>query len=630
MTNQKKGQKVAGTRLLSIGLVLVIVIAVNVIASKLFFRLDITEEKLYTLSAGSQKIVAAYQVPAVIKYYFSKSSKQIPLSYKSYGNKVEELLREYQSLNPEMLTFESYDPKPDSDEEEWAKKYGLQAINLGMETFTMGLVILQEDKELNIPFFDIRREQFLEYDITQLLLQSSREKENTIGVMSSLPVMGEQVNQMQQMQGQRGRPKWFFIQELEKSFEVQPIKVDAEEISDDISILLLVHPKNLGESTQYAIDQFVMRGGELVILVDPNTRVDESAALLARMGQPAQSSSDLEKLFPHWGIKYKKGALLGDRKRGTEVNSQQGVLPFYLWHSLPPAAFNQNLIATKGLETMLLVEPGAFTMDGRSPLKLNPLIQSSDQAGMVENVMLRFSSPSELNKTIKPDGITYTMAGILTGELTSAFEKRPTSKKENEDKKESPIFKPHLSKTKNQAKILLITDVDFLADQFSVDQFQLLGEVISQPKNDNLIFFTNMVEFLGGSDVMMEIRSRGRFSRPFTRFHELALVAQERFQIAEESLSVKLQEVQEKLSELNFQQGTNQVILSKEQLDKIQQFRDKEKKTQSELRNIRKLLRQDIEAEKTLLTLLNLLVVPILLIIFGVILYFKRFQRRNS
>ena len=612
-----------GTTLTSVGLVVLIVIAINVIAANFFFRVDVTEEQLYTLSEGTEKIVKGVKTPITLKYYFNKSSKQIPLLHKNYGKKVEELLQEYRTLNPEMISLEIYDPIPDSDEEEWAKKYGLSAINLGMENFTMGLVLVQEDKELTIPFLDIRREKFLEYDVTHLILQISKEKENTIGIMSNLPVMGQTPDQMQMIQGRQAQPKWAFIQELEKTFEFEEIKTDATNIGDNITILLVIHPKNLSKTTQYAIDQFVLRGGQLVLLVDPRSRVDPTAAMMARMGQQAESNSDLSKLFKHWGVKYDKNALIGDKNHGTPVQTQSGAVTFYFWHSLDRSSFNQDLIATKGLEKMLLIEPGGFTLEEKSPLTLNSLIHSSGQAGKVDSFMMRYSSPDDLNKRVTPNGTVYNFAGILTGEINSAFAARPKGKKADSSQDKST---PHLSKSKGKVKILLITDTDFLADQFTVDKFQLMGQVLSQPKNDNMAFFVNMVEFLGGADEMMQIRSRGRFSRPFTRFAELERQAQTQYREAESALSVKLKEVQQKLSKLNVQQGTNKISLTKEQITKIQQFRDEEKKTQTELRKIRKLLRQDIEAEKNLLTLLNLLVVPILFIFFGGFLYFKRFQ----
>lgn len=620
MTTSKQDRKIYGSTAISIALVLIMVMAVNVISANLFFRWDITQEKLYTLSDGTRKIVSEIKTPITLKYYFTKSSESLPLTFKNYGKKINELLSEYQNLNSEFVKLEVYDPKPDSDEEEWAKNYGILGIDLqkGEKVF-LGLVAIMEDKELNIGFLDPRREQFLEYDITQLLLRIGNKKENVIGVMSSIPVMGAEPNQMQRMQGQRGVPKWALMKELEKDFKVETVDPTSKNIADEVSTLIVIHPKKLNDDALYAIDQFVLKGGELIVLVDPNSRMDQSAAMAAQMGQPADASSDMKKLFKHWGINYNARKILGDKSHAAQVSAGAvGVIPFSLWHVLDQRSFNSELVATKDLDSMLMIEPGGFTVEEQSPLKLTKLIKSSTNSGLIDSYLLRMAKPLEINKKVQTDSVEYALAGILSGKLTTAFDTKPKGA-EGEQLKES----------QKDARILLITDTDFISDPYSVDQFNMLGQVIYQPKNDNLNFFINMIEFLGGADEMMQIRSRGRFSRPFTRFMELEQYAQTRYQEAEQKLSEKLKEVQARLSQLNVQKGSNQIVLTKDQIERIKQFREEEKKTQTELRKIRKLLRQDIEFEKTVLTLLNLFVVPVLLSIFGIYLYFRRFKRQQ-
>jgi len=634
----RKGQKIFGSTLVSILLVIIIVIAVNVIGSEFYFRWDVTEENIYTLSTGTRQIIKNLKSPVTIKYYFSENLESVPLVYKNYGKKIGELLREYQNSNSDFVTLETYNPKPDSDEEEWARKYGLSGLDLASgERLFMGIVAIQEDKEASLPVMDPRREQFLEYDITHLILQVQQKRDKKLGIIASMPVMGLQANQMQRLQGRESLPKWVFIQELEKTFEVKMIQPEVDDIPSDISILMVIHPKKLSEQAMYAIDQFVLRGGDLVVLVDPNARVDQAANMMARMGQMPQASSNLEKLFKHWGVDYAPGKILGDKDHPTMVNAgpSLGSVSFTLWHSLNRESFNQDLIATKELDNMILIEPGAFTLNDKSTLKLNPLIKSSMRAGFIDSFMIRFGNPLAINKQLKSEKKEFYMAGILTGKLTSAFTKRPEKKpkkgeelpKEVEEAEKNKKRLPHKVKTDDSASILLITDVDFIHDQFSVEKFNLLGQVFSQPRNDNLNFMVNMVEFLGGAEEMMTIRSRGRFSRPFTRFQELEKMAQIKYQEEEAKLSAKLREVQEKLSQLNVQKGTNKIVLTKEQIDNIKQFRDQEKMTKAALREIRKLLRQDIETEKMGLIVVNLLAVPVILIFLGLLLNFRRFRK---
>lgn len=639
MTEKKKGKLKFGSTATNVILIFVIIIAVNIIAASLYFRWDITEENLYTLSEGTEKIVNGLERPITLKYYMTKNVSGLPMTYKNYGKKINELLIEYRNLNPEMINLEVYDPQPDSDAEVWAGKYGLKGIDLGTgERVYMGLVAVQEDNEVALPFMDPRREKFLEYDITQLIVQARQDRDKVIGVMSTLPVMGTQPNQMQMMQGQRGAPKWAFIEELEKTFRIEELQTDVRDIDDEIDILMVIHPKNLSESTQYAIDQFLLRGGELIVLVDPNSRSDQMAAMASRMGRMSMASSNLEKLFKHWGVQYQDSKIIGDLKHATRVNAGEniGVLSYSLWHSLDSSSFNQELIATKDLDSMLFVEPGGFTMEEDSPMKLNTLISTSKQSGLIDSYMTRIGDPVSINKKVVPDNKQYAMAGILNGKVTSAFAQRPEPPKEGaqenggeNDGQDDKNLKPHISESRESVKVLLITDTDFISDPFSVERFNLMGQIFMQPKNDNLNFMVNMVEFLGGAEALMQIRSRGRFNRPFTRFEELQQEAQAEYQEAEERLSAKLKEVQDKLSKLNVDEGTNKIVLTKEQIEKIEQFREEEKKTKSELREIRKLLREDIEYEKTVLTMLNLLIIPLILMITGLVLYYRR-NRHNS
>jgi len=643
MIEVKKGKNLLGSKTINIVLMLIIIVIINVIAAGLYFRLDITDEKLYTLSSGTIKIVEKIETPVIIKYYFTKNIASLPLAYKTYGKKIDELLHEFQNLNPDKISLEVYDPKPDSDEEEWAQKYGITGIDLSnQERLYLGMVVIQEDKEFSLPVMDPRREQYLEYDITQMFLQLTQKSDKKLGIMSSLPVMGMTANRYQQMQGQRSVPKWVFVEELEKMFEIQEVKPTEKEIDPNISILMVIHPKKLSEIALYAIDQFVLRGGELIVMVDPNARVDAAAAQMAQMGQMPQASSNLDKLFKHWGIDYKSTSILGDKDHSTTVNAGAtlGAVPFSLWHTISKDSFDQELIATKELDHMLLIEPGGFTLNAKSPLKLQSLINSSRNSGLIESYFVRFSDPLKINKQIKSDGKVYSLAGILTGDLTSAFDKKPEEKpvddkkaeEKKDDQEDDMTMKTtsHQRKSVKSVKILLITDVDFIADQFSVEQFNLMGQKFNQPRNDNLNFLVNMVEFLGGSEDLMSIRSRGRFSRPFTRFIELEKDAQQKYQQAESSISLKLKEVQEKLKTLNVQKGTDKIVLTKEQIERVQQFRKEEKKTKSELRKIRKLLRQDIESEKTVLTLLNLLTIPVLMVLLGLFLYYRRSQQKFS
>ncbi|OGH00270.1 MAG: hypothetical protein A2600_07280 [Candidatus Lambdaproteobacteria bacterium RIFOXYD1_FULL_56_27] len=606
---------------LKLFLVLVLLVAVNLLAALVPLRLDITQDRLYTLATGTKAIVGRLEEPVTLKFYFSKNAGSVPLAYKTYGKRVEELLTEYQRQNPGKLALEIYDPKPDSDEEAQADKLGLTGADLGNGTrFYLGLSAQTKEKQLSLPILDPRREAYLEYDVSELIQRLAQKAQRKLGLIAGLPVMGLPQDQMAMLQGQEPQTPWVVFSELQKTFEIVPLKPE-QPVPAEVDLLVVVHPKGLSDKATYEIEQFALTGKVLVVLVDAYARMDRTAQMLARMGQPVQGGSDLPKLFAHWGVSYKPNQVLGDFGHATPVSAGAGPIPYPLWHSLDVSSLNKELVATKNLEKMLLVEPGGFQMAAQSPLKLTPLITSSTQAALVDVALLAFQGPDQIAEQLKPDGQTYEMAGILTGELTSAFEAPPASADPA-----APKAGEGLKKSLKPARVLLVTDVDFLHDRFTVDAFSLMGQMMIQPKNDNLGFFVNLMEFLSGAPELMDIRSRGRFSRPFERFDRLAELASADYRGAEQRLNQKLQEVQGKLNELNAGQGGSG--LSPEQLGQIKSFQEVEKQTRAELREIRKLLRQDIDREKTWLTLANLLAVPLLLVGFAAWVYRSRFRPR--
>jgi len=601
---------------LSLTLIFVGLIGLNLFTQLLNLRFDATEDKLYTLSSGTWNIVQDIKNPVTLTFYFSKSATNVPLAYKTFGKRVVEILQEYRRINPDNLILSVIDPKPDSDEEVLAEKSGLQGANLGDGSrFFMGLVAQKGELTLAIPLFDPRRESFLEYDLSQLLVQLQGNQLQKLGVLSSLPVLGKAPTQTDHALGRPGSAPWAVFEELQKIYTL--VEVSPEQpFPSDLDLLIVIHPKHFHESTLFQIDQFVLSGKPTMIFVDPYSRVDPSTQVVARLHSPVVAGSDLQVLFAHWGVEYSPLLILGDLARAAQVNTPQGSTPFALWQKLGRSALNPDMVATKGLENLLFVEPGGFRVTPSSRLKATPLLTSSTESAMVPVDMLAHSGPDVINRSIKPDGKTWDIAQVLTGEITTAFAPPPEGANTGSSR---------LTQSKGPAKIMLVADIDFVADQYSVERFSLLGQVVSQPKNDNLGFFINMVDFLGGSTDLMGIRSRGTFSRPFERFQDMQASAAVVYRAEQTKLNQKLKEVQGKLAQLNQQQG-NQSGLSKAQLRQIELFQADELMTKKSLRKIRKLLNQDIESAKTLVILGNLLVMPLLVMIAGLGIYRRRFS----
>ena len=620
----------------SVVMLIVALIAVNVIASLLPYQIDVTEEGIYTLSAGTKRILADLQEPATIKFYFSQDVPGVQVAIKTYGQKVRELLRKYESASGGKLRLEVYNPKPDSDEQEWATRYGLQAPTLPQgDRFFFGVVVLSEDREATIPFLDPRRQRFLEYDLSEAITRASQVKRPKVGLLSYLPISGSRGSPMS-----GPTPPWAVAQELRKSYEVVYISPNETAFDEDLALLVVILPKNVPDKVSYALDQFLLRGGRMIVAVDPNSRLDPAqGGAMFTMG----GGSSLPKLFAAWGVKFDSDKIVGDLALATRVNAgADGLVEFPLWISAGSAQFNHDSVITSNLEEMILIDSGALEVGADFKYKFTPLISTSKDSGTVESMMARFAGPLELSKSLKTDGKSRVLAAMINGKFASAFPDGPPPadkddkggdppKAKEEAKAQSKPTKPHLAQAERDTSVFIIGDADFLGDQFSVREVNFFGQRVQQPINDNLAFFLNTVEFALGNQNLINIRSRGQLSRPFTRVQELQAQAQRRYQQEEQKLSERLEEVRNKLKVLEGETGGGkQPILSPTIVDEIQKFRAEEQHTRSALREVRKVLRQDIESLGNRLLLINLLLVPVLVAIVGFVVILRRAKRKGG
>ena len=594
-------------------------VLVNFISSQFFFRLDVTEEKLYTLSKGSKKIIKELEKPTSLKLYFSADNTKIPQSYRNYGKRVEELLREYVALNPQILSLEVFDPKPDSDEEQAARIDGISGVDVDGSSyrFYLGLSIAQGDQKEALPFFDIRSQQSLEYDITRRIYKIDDTQKLKIGIMSTFVLEGIPF---------QPNLRWGFYEELSKFYKVERF-LPTHEIPEDIDILIALHPKELTpnrfsdnqelrKDIEYAIDQFLLKKGKVIVIVDPFMRSDDKSLPGT---QKFLSASDAPILFNHWGLVYDASSVIAEPQKSFVVRTNTGNTPYFLWHNFNESSFAKNIPALESLENVLFAEPGGFHYQGTN-LEFQPLITSGINTGVYPNRLIFNRNPSQINKDIALSKEQYFFAGLLKGKFTSAFKKRIELDKKVEFKNK------HLADGEGVA--MVITDADWLHDSFSVRKFQVLNQIITQPLNDNLGLFLNLVEYMSGVDKLYAIRSRGKFSREFVKIVELERKAQREYQKVETALQNELNTIRKQLKDLQPKDG--KVAITKAQLQQIKDFKQQEKQTFVKLREIRKLLRQDIEALKSLLKVLNLTLVPILVLLVGIFVFRQRYYTKKK
>lgn len=612
----------------------VAVIAINIIAARLYGRLDLTEDKIYTLSKGTKNILEKMSDGVVVKFYFSRSTKQLPTMIKTYGTRVEEVLREYANRSAGKLTLEVFDPKPDTDDEEWARKYGLQAITLGNgDPFYFGAVLLQSSREFILPYFDPRREEFLEYDISEALVQVQNKTKAKVGILSSLPVIASSAPMMMPMA--ETQPSWIFVEQLRKNFEVVEVAATSSSIDDQINVLLIIHPKMLQDSTLYAIDQFVMRGGRLLVAVDPFSRLDLSmSGNMARMsGRMPEISSDLKTLFTAWDIDYNPGKVVGDLSAMIQINAGGMTIPYPYFINMRNDRIDRQSVITQKLNQVMVAEGGAFELKSGSKFEFLPLLKTSAEAGTADGMFASFMGPAEFAKQLKTENKSLVQAAVVNGDFVSAFKDGPPAPSPD-SKEKANIGKEHLSAVKQRNSIVLIADVDFVHDSNAVEQFRFGPQVISRPRNDNIALLLNAVDFLAGSSDLISIRSKGKITRPFTKVEELQKAAQQKWQQEEDRLSSRLSELEKKLNELQGQRADgSQLSMSADQQRELGRFRQEEADVRKARREVRKNLREDIESLGNYLIVTNLLIVPLGVGIFGMAVFIsrqRRMKRRES
>jgi ABC-type uncharacterized transport system involved in gliding motility auxiliary subunit len=611
-----------------VGVLLAILILLNVIVSYANIRWDATEDKIYSLSEGTRNILAEMTEPVTAKFFFSRSRRDLPNHLKIYARRVRDFLGEYEHASRGKIKVEVFDPGPDSDEEEWAEKYGLRAVRTaaGNKIFA-GLVFVAADREETIEWLDPAREELLEYDITRIIHRLQSYEKKIVGVLSSLPVTGAG----RRMPGRRqpqGGDAWFFVKELRKTYEVRSLSLEAKRIDPGINLLMVIHPKGFSPQVQYAIDQYILAGGNALIFVDPSCVSDRRGR--QQFGPSAMSS--LDKLFAAWGLNLETGKAVADLDQTTRVRTGSNkVEDNPVWISARGEAFNAEDIVTSRLESMLFPVAGALQETADSFYEVEPLIRSGTNAGLINAFVAGFGAES-IRSDITPTGERFNLAVRLRGKFKSAFPDGPPEGEKEESKADPESGEipqaEHRDTAEGKSTVIIVADADMLADRFYVQRSNFLGFDVSKVFNDNLNFVANACEILTGSDDLIGLRSRGKFERPFTTVTELKRRAQERWLAKEKELLKQIEATNSKLRKLEQQKDSSQkLIISPEQEAEITKFRERKSRIKDELKEVRKKLRADIVQLGNILKAINIFLMPLMVSLAGMLFAVHK-QRR--
>jgi ABC-type uncharacterized transport system involved in gliding motility auxiliary subunit len=601
----------SGTGLLLIALVF---LAFNMVAGLGLpnARLDLTEQKLYTISDGTKRILGQLDEPINLYFFYSNNATQDLAPLRNYARRVEEMLHAYERAAGGKIKLHVVDPAPFSEDEDRAAQFGLHAVPLqqGGDKLYFGLAGTNAlDNVQTIPFFPLDQEQFLEYEISRLVQSLARPAQPVVGVLSGLPLDGS----FNPLTGQAGQP-WMVLEEIRQQFAIKSLRNDVDRIPDEVSVLLLVHPKNLPQPTLYAIDQFVLRGGKLLAFVDPFSENDNGGL----MGDGQGNASDLEPLFKAWGLRMRPGQVLADGTYAMAVGMGPGQHPARhpAWLSLPKTALDASDVTTASLESINVASAGILEPLEGAKTHFTPLLQSSEYAMPFDAQRLAgLRDPQTLMRELEPTGERYALAARISGPAPSAFPDGIEGRKDG-------------LKSAERINVIVVADTDLLADRLWVQVQDFFGQRVPQPFADNAGFAINALDNLAGSDALISVRSRGRYSRPFTVVEKLQREAEARFREKEEVLKQQLAQTEQRLNELQRSDKPEQVLeLTPEQRATLQQFMQDKLTIRKELREVRYQLNADIEGLGRALKFVNIALVPLLLTLGVIALWLWRRRR---
>lgn len=648
LTNMDRNKlNVAGLVVAALFLFFVNIVANGEIKSA---RLDLTENKLFTLSQGTKKVLSEIDEALTFYFYYSPKLGEISPSDANYALRVRELLENYALLANGKIDLKIINPVAFSVEEDQAVNFGVQGIPLDQSGeqgyFGLAATNSTDDRDV-IAYFNGRREQFLEYDLTRLIFSLANPEKKTVGLITSLPIEADMLRQYK---------PWPILGQIQQFLAIKSVQTDAKVIDDDIDVLLLAHPKIIEDQTYYAIDQFIMKGGKAVVILDP---YNESARISPRL-PPGAGTSELKKLFDPWGIEVTEDKFIGDRtialRVSAPVGDRQVVADYLSWLIFGEKNLNQKDVVTSQLNSIAVASIGAITLKKGSSLKITPLIQTSKQSQRISTKMVQGEpNPLAIIRAFKSENKIFTVAARIQGKVKSAFPKGPPPEKKQEvpeylkkdaaaksdeekkrDKEEAEkkakerikLERAHLAESKGEINLIVVADSDMLSTQFWAQEQDFFGQKVLIPVANNADFLVNALDNLSGSDALIGLRSRGLSIRPFQKLVTIRNVAEDRYRKTEEGLSRKLKELQEKIREFKVKKGPDStVILSAKQKKTFETFRRDMIETRGQLRDVQLDLRKDIERMDSWLKVINIWAVPVLVAFVAIVLALIRRRR---
>jgi ABC-type uncharacterized transport system involved in gliding motility auxiliary subunit len=606
----------------------VILIAVNFLLGTLNARVDLTQGSVYTLSQGTKAIVSKLEAPVKIRLYYSQGSSVVPVGLKTFAKRVEDLLSEFERAGNGKVIIEKLNPEPDSDAEDSAVLDGIEGqLTNTQEKFYLGLAVSFLDQKAALPVLAPDREQLLEYDITRAITRVASLTKPVVGIMSALPVLGRPLNPMTK---QQPTEPWALANELQNIFTVKKVDLKADKIPDDIKVLLVIHPRDISEESEYALDQFILRGGKMIAFLDSYAYFDQQPDMQNPLGGNAAGQSTFYHLLKHWGYGMEMGKVAADLTYASGAGPR--ILPTLL--SLSGDALNKEDVVASQVGTLLLPFASVFTGKPAQGLTQNVLVHTSPNA-MLADLIIATLSGEPSTRGFQPAGSPFPLAIRVTGKFTTAFPEgkpKPYAPPPKDGKAPAPKAEdtgpPQLKESAQENSVVLVSDVDMLTDGAAVEIQEVFGQRLAVPRNGNLNFAQSLVEQVAGDFDLTKLRSRAAFTRPLTVIQQMEARAQQSYLGKIKELEDNLQQTQEKLAALQkTRAGAQAATMSPEQQTEVENFKKRAIETRRDLKELRKDLRVESESLQFWTKLVNIGLVPLLVTLMGLALALARRRR---
>ena len=662
-----------GTAGITALLVIAIVLAVNFLVGGLGLgnaRVDLTQNKLYTLADGTRNILDRLNPdkPVTIRYYETSDDRIMPPQLKMRATVVRDLLLEFQTAAKGKIILERLTPNPNTEDEDRAREDDLQGIQVNQDgdTLYFGMAIQSAAQKEVLPFLNPGEETSLEYNITRAIQKVSKTSKTVVGVMTSMPIMGSPMFPFQQ---QRGQQPWILIQRLRMDYEVRDVPMSSDKIDSDINTLVVIHPADITEAAEYAIDQYLLKGGKVIALVDPQSIVakrvysNQPNPMTGQPGGVINPTSDLPNLLKAWGVTFSKAQVVADVNYRSPQGGQN---PLDL--ELPAEALSQTDRITASLQPLRVLVSGAFTLDTRDGIESTVLASSSKANEMLDVSEAESLTPERMN-TFSPSGRPQILAVRLSGKFKTAFPggrpKNPAAGLESGGAQDdatapkpadspavpaapavttppaAPIAAPKVEtaaaakpadkkeefnisdgtikeSVSNEGMVVLFADADMMYDELCVTRDRL-GEMVAA--NANLPLMLNAIEVLSGGGDLLQVRSRAATQRPFLKMAELREKVDQKFRPQRQALQTKLDETAQKMGPLRVKDGQ---LADPSQIKELNELMKTQSDINRKIREVKREQNKEIEFTKSMIVLLNFLVVPLLVVSLGILLAIRR------